>query len=158
MTQEEINIIEKYMSPEEIKEIITEELRGKLKRDFDETYDRTLLSPDAKYVNNWAFRVFGEFFLENYKTNLHSVAKASLDKFEIAHVLGHTWDRKESPETINKLDGMRIVNKAFEESKEEIKGIIMSALKEKDDDYLLEMLTDAYHQHMFSILDNLRKS
>lgn len=158
MTQEELNVIEKYMTKEEIKELIQEELRGKLRKDFEEMYYQTLFSPKNKYINNVVYALFKDYVLENHAEALETKAKEAIGKMGLDYILGSTWDRKEKPDAINRLDGMKIVNKAFEESIPEIKNRIVEVINNKSDDTFYDEFSMAYNERLFDIIDGFRKS
>ena len=156
MTQEEINVIEKYLSKEEIQEIIREELKGKLRHDFSEMYYQTLFSPANKYINNVVYAIFKDYVLEHHAEELAAKSKELVNKLTLEYVIGSTWDRKDHPEAINKLDGMKIINKAFEESIPEIKEKIISTINSKSEDVFYSEFADAYTEKIFMILDSIR--
>lgn len=149
MKAEELNIIEKYLTKDEIKEIIKEELHSKLRHDFKEMYVNTLFSSESEYNNNLVFAVFKEYVLENYSENLKEKALASLDKFELAHVLGHTWYRKECPDSVNKLEGMKIIIECFKENKENVFKKISQTFENLSEEEVYSNFNDMFNNQIY---------
>lgn len=157
MTQTELSIIEKYMSKEEIEDIISQELHQKIRHDLNELHVHNLFSENQKYSNNIFQTFFKEFLLENYKENIIKKAEKEIEKLSIDHLLGHTWDRKESPKAINSLKSMQLINEVLEDLKPDIKKRLIKMFISKDDEELYLMFTEQLGGMMYeTFIDNLQ--
>lgn len=152
MTKEELNVIEKYMTADEIKAIIEAELKGKLHRDFDEMYANTLFNPKAKYDNNIIYQFFRDYALEFHRDNIEAIVVEKIKGLSIDHIIGHTWDLADHPDAMNRIKGREIIHSALESVKPQIAERFLTAIANKSDDDVLQIFGNMFMEKIYDIL------
>lgn len=161
MNLQEISILEKYLTPEEIKETVITTLQSVITEEAKHakvSYGEYMFENSEKSINWLIPSIIREYIIGEFKEDIKTKAKEKINDLKIDDIFGHSRDLKQYPDSMNKIEARRIVNNVLNNSQEEIKARIIQVIKNQSNEDFIAYFSNAYVEKIYSILDNIKNN